>query len=103
MFFVLQCFGDGSVAQFVVGQPHLATGFLAVNIAWGIGVTMGVYISAGVSGRSTYWCSHGDVIYESQWGSTSGQESVVGRFIGEVMETSSMSHSGYLHLGRSQW
>ena len=59
----LQCFGDGSVAQYVIGGGPLDTGFLAVNIAWGIGVTMGVYISAGVSGKTdtmTSW--HGNVI-----------------------------------------
>ena len=45
--------GDGSVAQYVLsGQASgpLGINFLSVNIAWGVAVAMGVYVSAGVSG-----------------------------------------------------
>ena len=53
--FSLQIIGDGSVAQYVLsGQSSGALGinFLSVNVAWGVAVAMGVYVSAGVSGRS---------------------------------------------------
>lgn len=47
--FILIIFGVGVVAQVTLGGG--ATGnYLSINIAWGLGVTMGVYVSAGVSG-----------------------------------------------------
>ena len=47
--FVLIVFGAGVVAQVVLsGGSH--GGYLSINLAWGLGVTMGVYASAGVSG-----------------------------------------------------
>jgi MIP family channel proteins len=45
--FVLIVFGVGSVAQAVLsGQVNP----LAINVAWGLAVTMGIYIAGGVSG-----------------------------------------------------
>jgi MIP family channel proteins len=47
--FVLILFGVGVVAQVSLGGG--ATGqYLSINLAWGLAVTMGVYVSAGVSG-----------------------------------------------------
>ena len=47
--FVLIVFGTGVVAQVVLsGGSH--GGYLSINLAWGIAVTMAVYASAGVSG-----------------------------------------------------
>ena len=47
--FVLIVFGSAVVAQVVLGGGANG-GYLSINIAWGIAVTMGVYASAGVSG-----------------------------------------------------
>jgi len=47
--FVLILFGAGVVAQFVVSKQANGS-YLAINIAWGLGVAMGCYVSAGVSG-----------------------------------------------------
>jgi MIP family channel proteins len=47
--FVLIVFGVGVVAQFVLGGG--ANGqYLSVNLSWGLAVTMGIYVSAGISG-----------------------------------------------------
>ena len=47
--FVLILFGVGVVAQVTLGGG--ATGqYLSINLAWGLGVTLGVYVAAGVSG-----------------------------------------------------
>jgi MIP family channel proteins len=47
--FVLIVFGVGVVAQFVLGGG--ANGqYLSVNLGWGLAVTMGIYVSAGISG-----------------------------------------------------
>src|SRR5438552_13996327 len=47
--FVLIVFGTAVVAQVVLsGQSH--GGYLSINIAWGLAVTMGVYVAGGVSG-----------------------------------------------------
>ncbi|HUG54519.1 MAG TPA: MIP family channel protein [Vicinamibacteria bacterium] len=47
--FVLIVFGTGVVAQVVLsGQSHGQ--YLSINIAWGVAVTMGVYVAGGVSG-----------------------------------------------------
>jgi MIP family channel proteins len=47
--FVLIVFGTAVVAQVVLsGQTH--GGYLSINIAWGLAVTMGVYVAGGVSG-----------------------------------------------------
>jgi len=47
--FVLILFGVGVVAQVTLGGG--ATGqYLSINLAWGLAVTLGVYVSAGVSG-----------------------------------------------------
>jgi MIP family channel proteins len=47
--FVLIVFGSAVVAQVVLsGQSH--GGYLSINIAWGLAVTMGVYVAGGVSG-----------------------------------------------------
>jgi len=47
--FVLLMFGIGVVAQFVLGGGKTGQ-YLSVNLAWGLGVTMGAYVAAGVSG-----------------------------------------------------
>ena len=47
--FVLILFGTGVVAQYVVSK-QTAGSYLAINLAWGLGVMMGCYVSAGVSG-----------------------------------------------------
>jgi len=47
--FVLILFGTAVVAQVVLsGQSH--GGYLSINIAWGLAVTMGVYVAGGVTG-----------------------------------------------------
>ena len=47
--FVLIVFGSAVVAQVVLsGGSH--GGYLSINLAWGLAVMMGVYVSAGVSG-----------------------------------------------------
>ena len=47
--FVLIVFGVGVVAQTVLSKGANGT-TLSINIAWGLAVTMGCYVSAGVSG-----------------------------------------------------
>jgi MIP family channel proteins len=47
--FVLIVFGTAVVAQVVLsGESH--GGYLSINLAWGLAVTMGVYVAGGVSG-----------------------------------------------------
>jgi len=47
--FVLILFGAGVVAQYIVSK-QVNGSYLAINISWGLGVVMGCYVSAGVSG-----------------------------------------------------
>ena len=47
--FVLILFGAGVVAQFIVSKQTQGS-YLAINLAWGLGVAMGCYVSMGVSG-----------------------------------------------------
>ena len=47
--FILIVFGVGVVAQVVLSRQTAGT-FLSINIAWGLAVTMGCYVSAGVTG-----------------------------------------------------
>ena len=47
--FVLIVFGVGVVAQVVLSKQTAGT-FLSINIAWGLAVTMGCYVCAGVTG-----------------------------------------------------
>jgi MIP family channel proteins len=47
--FVLIALGAGVVAQVTFGNGGSGT-YISINIAWGIAVTMGIYVSAGVSG-----------------------------------------------------
>jgi MIP family channel proteins len=47
--FVLIVFGVGVVAQVVLSKQAAGT-YLSINIAWGLAVTMGCYVSAGVTG-----------------------------------------------------
>jgi MIP family channel proteins len=47
--FVLIVFGTGSVAQFLLSGGRVGSP-LAIHLSWGLGVTMGIYASAGVSG-----------------------------------------------------
>lgn len=46
---ILLAFGLGVVAQTVLSR-QTAGSMLSINLAWGIGVTMGCYVSAGVTG-----------------------------------------------------
>ena len=45
--FVLLAFGDGVVASVVAGGN---SDFLMITFAWGLAVTMGIYVAGGVSG-----------------------------------------------------
>jgi MIP family channel proteins len=47
--FILIVFGVGVVAQVVLSKQTAGT-YLSINIAWGMAVTMGCYVSAGVTG-----------------------------------------------------
>jgi len=47
--FILIVFGVGVVAQVVLSKQTAGT-FLSINVAWGLAVTMGCYVSAGVTG-----------------------------------------------------
>lgn len=47
--FVLIVFGVGVVAQVVLSR-QTAGGYFSINIAWGLAVAMGCYVSAGVTG-----------------------------------------------------
>lgn len=47
--FVLMVFGVGVVAQVVLSR-ETAGGYLSINLAWGLAVTMGCYVAGGVSG-----------------------------------------------------
>jgi MIP family channel proteins len=47
--FVLIMFGVGVVAQVVLSRNTAGT-YFSINVAWGLGVTMGCYVSAGVTG-----------------------------------------------------
>src|SRR3954468_6515881 len=47
--FVLIVFGVGVVAQ-VVLSGRVNGQYLSINVGWGLAVTMGIYVSAGVSG-----------------------------------------------------
>lgn len=46
---VLILFGAGVVAQTILSQGQ-AGSYLAINLAWGLGVTMGCYVAGGISG-----------------------------------------------------
>lgn len=48
--FVLIVFGAGVVAQVVLSGGETHGGYISINIAWGIAVTMGVYVAGTVSG-----------------------------------------------------
>ena len=47
--FTLIVFGVGVVAQVVLSKQTAGT-YLSINIAWGLAVTMGCYVAAGVTG-----------------------------------------------------
>jgi MIP family channel proteins len=47
--FILIMFGAGVVAQNVLSQGKNGS-YLAINLAWGLGVAMGVYVAGGISG-----------------------------------------------------
>src|SRR5437773_7255227 len=47
--FVLIVFGVGVVAQVILSRQAAGT-YLSINVAWGLAVTMGCYVSAGVTG-----------------------------------------------------
>ena len=51
IFIYLQTFCIGSGAQYVLSRKELSS-FLTVNFAGGMGLTLGIYFSGGVSGRS---------------------------------------------------
>ncbi len=47
--FILIMFGAGVVAQYVLSQGRNGS-YLAINIGWGLGVAMGVYVAGGITG-----------------------------------------------------
>ena len=47
--FIILIFGNGVVAQTVLSKSANGS-YLAINLAWGLGVAMAVYVSAGASG-----------------------------------------------------
>ena len=47
--FVLMLFGTGVVAQVVLSGNANGT-YLSINLAWGLAVTLAIYVSAGISG-----------------------------------------------------
>src|SRR5215217_4719054 len=47
--FILIVFGVGVVAQVVLSKGAAGSA-LSINVAWGLAVTMGCYVSAGVTG-----------------------------------------------------
>lgn len=47
--FVLMMLGLGVVAQVVLGRGEFG-GYFSINLIWGLAVTMGCYVAAGVSG-----------------------------------------------------
>src|SRR5205809_6812227 len=47
--FILIVFGVGVVAQVVLSRQTAGT-YISINLAWGLGVTMGCYVAAGVTG-----------------------------------------------------
>jgi len=47
--FILIMLGAGVVAQVVLSDGHNG-GYLSINLAWGLGVTMAIYVAGGVSG-----------------------------------------------------
>jgi MIP family channel proteins len=47
--FVLIVFGAGVVAQVVLSKQQNGS-YLSINLAWGLAVTMGIYVAGGVSG-----------------------------------------------------
>jgi MIP family channel proteins len=47
--FVLIVFGSGVVAQVVLSEKTHGD-YLSINLAWGLAVTMGVYVAGGISG-----------------------------------------------------
>jgi MIP family channel proteins len=47
--FILIMFGVGVVAQVVLSRNTAGT-YLSINLAWGLAVTMGCYVAAGVTG-----------------------------------------------------
>src|SRR5919109_4608521 len=47
--FILIMFGVGVVAQ-VVLSGRTAGDYFSINVGWGLAVTMGVYVAAGISG-----------------------------------------------------
>ncbi|MBO0720472.1 MAG: aquaporin family protein [Blastocatellia bacterium] len=46
---VLLAFGSGVVAQVILSNQQNGT-YLSINLAWGLGVTMGIYVAGGVTG-----------------------------------------------------
>ena len=47
--FILICFGAGVVAQGLLSGNQNGS-YLAINLCWGLGVTMGIYVAGGVTG-----------------------------------------------------
>lgn len=73
LFLLTQVFGLSSVAQVVLGEGNSGQ-YLSINIAFGIGVTLGIYAAGGISGEQ----------HCQAWGV-------------------SMSHKGHVHWGQEKW
>lgn len=53
LFLFMQVFGLSSVAQVVLGKGSSGH-YLSINMAFGIGATLGVYAAGGISGEQHY-------------------------------------------------
>ncbi|KAJ1900679.1 aquaporin-like protein [Kickxella alabastrina] len=48
--FILILFGDGVVATVTMNTSNAGSSYLAISFGWGIGLTMALYVSMGISG-----------------------------------------------------
>ncbi|KAM7023688.1 aquaporin-7-like [Acridotheres tristis] len=82
--FILMVFGLSSVAQVVLGKGNNGQ-YLSINLAFGIGVTLGIYASGGVSGAHL---NAAITITQCILGNISGKTLVayiIGQFLGSFM------------------
>ncbi|NWX66619.1 AQP7 protein, partial [Promerops cafer] len=84
LFLFTQVFGLSSVAQVVLGKGNSGQ-YLSINIAFGIGVTLGIYAARGVSGAHlnaavsiTQW-----VLGNISWSTLAAY--IIGQFLGSFM------------------
>ncbi|NXC53930.1 AQP3 protein, partial [Aleadryas rufinucha] len=82
--FILMVFGLSSVAQVVLGKGNSGQ-YLSINMAFGIGVTLGIYAAGGISGAHlnaaitiTHW-----ILGNLSW--TRLAAYIIGQFLGSFM------------------